>query len=65
MKAMNTDNGEWIYQYLKLIRPDLIGTDMINYVESLKAENKELRKQLNLVKDEMLKRNRIEKMSTS
>ena len=54
MKAMNTDNPEYWYLFFKEIKPDLLGhKDVITYVESLKAENKELRKQLKKIKDEI------------
>ena len=41
-------NGEYWYKYIKEHNPDVLGKDIIDYVEQLKLDKQELEKQLNL-----------------
>jgi len=39
-------DGEYWYKYIKEHRPDVLGKDIIKYVENLKVDKEELQKQL-------------------
>lgn len=42
------DQDKYIYEFTKNIYPNMLGGSIINYVEKLKVENKELKEQLRI-----------------